>query len=182
MLPAGTLDALLADPTGDLQSILLYHVLDNIVLSADLENNQTATTLFGEDITVTIDGDNVFINGAQVIQADIVTVNGVVHVIDAVLIPTTLSVDDNPNINSLSVFPNPASDQLNVSIDAAVNGRMVVNMLNVAGQTIQSFDLGSNVVGNSRHMLNVSGIPAGFYLLSIELNGTRSIEKVQVVR
>lgn len=182
LLPAGTLDALLADPTGDLQSILLYHVLDNIVLSSDLENNQTATTLFGEDVTVTIEGDDVFINGAQVIQADIVTVNGVVHVIDAVLIPATLSVADNPNINSLAVYPNPASDQLNLSIDAAVNGRMVVNMLTVAGQTVQSFDLGSSVAGSSRHMLNVSGIPAGFYLLSIELNGTRSIEKVQVVR
>lgn len=182
MLPAGLLDELLADPTGDLANVLLYHVLDGIVLSSDLSPGQTAATLFGETITVTFEGENIFINDAQVTTADIVTVNGVVHVINTVLIPTTLSVDDNPNINSLSVYPNPASDQLNLSIDAAVNGRMVVNMLSVAGQTIKSFDLGSNVAGSSRHMLNVSGVPAGFYLLSIELNGTRSIEKVQVLR
>ncbi|MEL6719202.1 MAG: BACON domain-containing carbohydrate-binding protein, partial [Bacteroidota bacterium] len=86
-LPEGTLDALLADPSGDLTSILLYHVLSGKVLSTDLSDGLTATTLLGEDITVTINDDGVFINGAQVTMADIETDNGVVHVIDAVLLP-----------------------------------------------------------------------------------------------
>jgi uncharacterized surface protein with fasciclin (FAS1) repeats len=84
-LPAGVLDALLADPSGELTSILLYHVLSGTVLSTDLSDGQTATTLLGEDITVTINGDGVFINDAQVIIADLVADNGVVHVIDAIL-------------------------------------------------------------------------------------------------
>jgi uncharacterized surface protein with fasciclin (FAS1) repeats len=84
-LPAGVLDALLADPSGELTSILLYHVLSGTVLSADLTDGQTATTLLGEDITVTINGTGVFINDAQVIVADLVADNGVVHVIDAIL-------------------------------------------------------------------------------------------------
>jgi uncharacterized surface protein with fasciclin (FAS1) repeats len=89
ILPAGVLDALLADPSGDLTSILLYHVLSGTVLSTDLSDGQTATTLLGEDITVTINGAGVFINDAQVIIADLVADNGVVHVIDAILMPPT---------------------------------------------------------------------------------------------
>lgn len=90
-LPAGVLDALLADPSGELTSILLYHVLSGTVLSTDLSDGQVATTLLGEDITVTIDGSNVFINDAQVIIADLVADNGVVHVIDAILSPAPAS-------------------------------------------------------------------------------------------
>jgi transforming growth factor-beta-induced protein len=90
-LPAGVLDALLADPSGDLTTILLYHVLSGTVLSTDLSDGQTATTLLGEDITVTIEGSNVFINDAQVIIADLVADNGVVHVIDAILSPAPAS-------------------------------------------------------------------------------------------
>ncbi|MEM9884724.1 MAG: fasciclin domain-containing protein, partial [Bacteroidota bacterium] len=87
-LPEGVLDALLEGPTSDLANILLYHVLNARVLSSDLSDGQTATTLLGEDITVTIDADgNIFINDAQVTAADILADNGVVHVIDAVLLP-----------------------------------------------------------------------------------------------
>ena len=59
------------------------------VLSTDLADGATATTLIGEDVTVTINDDGIFINDAQVTVADIVTDNGVVHVIDAVLLPPT---------------------------------------------------------------------------------------------
>ena len=87
-LPAGVVDALIADPNGALTNVLLYHVLGSTVLSTDLSDGQIATTLNGLDITVTITGGNVFINDAQVIIADIIASNGVVHVIDAVLVPT----------------------------------------------------------------------------------------------
>ncbi len=51
---------LLEDPTGDLADILLYHVVSGKVMSTDLSDGQTATTLLGKDITVTINGDGVF--------------------------------------------------------------------------------------------------------------------------
>jgi uncharacterized surface protein with fasciclin (FAS1) repeats len=87
---AGTLGAtaedLLALP--NLADILLYHVVGAQVLSTDLADGATATTLLGEDVTVSIECDgSIFINDAQVTVADIVTDNGVVHVIDAVLLP-----------------------------------------------------------------------------------------------
>ena len=93
-LPQEVIDALLADPTGDLTDILLYHVLSGQALSSDLMDGMTATTLNGKDITVTINDDGVFINDAQVTVADIQADNGVVHVIDAVLIPPTVTVVD----------------------------------------------------------------------------------------
>ncbi|TVR41664.1 MAG: fasciclin domain-containing protein, partial [Cryomorphaceae bacterium] len=86
-LPDGLIDDLLADPSGLLTDILLYHVVGSVALSTDLSDGQMITTLNGADVTVTFDGGNVFINDAQVILADIVTDNGVVHVIDAVLVP-----------------------------------------------------------------------------------------------
>ncbi|MBN1790459.1 MAG: fasciclin domain-containing protein, partial [Bacteroidales bacterium] len=86
-LPAGTIEALLEDPTGDLADILLYHVATGKVMSGDLSDGQEITTLLGKDVTVTINEDGVFINDAKVILADLLADNGVVHVIDAVLIP-----------------------------------------------------------------------------------------------
>lgn len=86
LLPAGTIEALLADPTGLLTDILLYHVVQAYALSSGLSDGMMLTTMLGQDVTVEING-GVFINGAQVIVADIETPNGVVHVIDAVLLP-----------------------------------------------------------------------------------------------
>ena len=87
-LPEGTVETLLADPTGDLADILLYHALGAEVLSTSLEAEQTVTMLNGDEATVTVSDSTVMINGvATVIAADITADNGVVHVIDAVLLP-----------------------------------------------------------------------------------------------
>ena len=95
MLPEGTLDAVLAD-NELLTSILTYHVVGGTALSTDLVDGTMVETLNGGSATVTIDTNGVFINDAQVVVADIVADNGVVHVIDAVLLPvveTTTVVD-----------------------------------------------------------------------------------------
>ncbi len=86
-LPEGLVETLLMDPTGDLATILTYHVLGADVRSTDLSDGLTATTLQGQDVTVSINENGIFINDAQVILADILAENGVVHVIDAVLVP-----------------------------------------------------------------------------------------------
>jgi len=85
-LPAGTIDALLADPAGQLTDILLYHVVSGKVMAADVVNLSSATAVSGRILPIdTTDG--VKVAGAKVIITDIECSNGVIHVIDTVMIP-----------------------------------------------------------------------------------------------
>ncbi len=86
-LPAGTVDALLADPTGDLTQILLYHVVPGKVMAADVTDGMEAETLQGGVVTFSVADGSVKINDANIVATDIETSNGVIHVIDAVLLP-----------------------------------------------------------------------------------------------
>jgi len=86
-LPEGTLEALLADPQGQLTQILLYHVVPGKVMSTDLSDGMTAETLQGSPVTFSIKDGVVKVNDATVIAADIEASNGVIHVIDAVILP-----------------------------------------------------------------------------------------------
>ena len=85
-LPAGTVEALLKDiPT--LKNILLYHVVAGAVKSEDVVKLTSADTAAGKPVTVKVEDGKVFINKSQVVIVDIQTANGIVHVIDAVLLP-----------------------------------------------------------------------------------------------
>jgi len=83
----GTLDALLADPTGDLTQILLYHVVPGKVMSTDLSDGLEAETLQGAPVTFTISDSGAMVNDANIVAADIEVANGVIHVIDSVIVP-----------------------------------------------------------------------------------------------
>ena len=112
LLPAGTVAALLAD-IPQLTAILKHHVVGATVMSSALSNNQVVTTLLGTDVTVTITGGNVYIDNAMVTFADIIADNGVVHVIDAVLLPPT------PSNSIYDIVSNSADHTtLKVAIDA----------------------------------------------------------------
>ena len=85
-LPEGTVEALLEDiPT--LTQILLYHVVAGDVRAADVVTLESAETLQGGSVSITAEDGEVRINGALVVIADVVASNGVIHVIDAVLLP-----------------------------------------------------------------------------------------------
>jgi uncharacterized surface protein with fasciclin (FAS1) repeats len=87
-LPAGTVDGLLKpEKKADLTGILTYHVVSGSVKAADLKDGQKVKTLQGGELTVSIKDGKVMINGANVTAADLTGSNGVVHVIDAVLMP-----------------------------------------------------------------------------------------------
>jgi uncharacterized surface protein with fasciclin (FAS1) repeats len=87
-LPPGVLQALLKpENIQDLAKVLTYHVAEGEVLAADLKNGQHIKTLEGQDVNITISGSQVSVNQAKVIQADVFAVNGVVHVINEVLLP-----------------------------------------------------------------------------------------------
>jgi uncharacterized surface protein with fasciclin (FAS1) repeats len=88
-LPADTLEGLLNDKT-KLKKVLLYHVVAGAVKAADVIKLSEAKTVQGEIVTIVVGADGVKVNGANVIKTDIEASNGVIHVIDAVIIPKDL--------------------------------------------------------------------------------------------
>ena len=90
-LPEGTLDGLLAD-TDALATVLTYHVVPGKVLAADVVGLTSATSVQGEDIAIeVVDGGVVLNGGSNVTATDVEAANGVVHVIDQVILPPSLS-------------------------------------------------------------------------------------------
>lgn len=84
-LPAGTLDALLKNPDA-LKSVLLQHVLPGRVMAADVAKLKTARTALGQAVTIDV-SKGVRVDAATVVKADIAASNGVIHVIDTVILP-----------------------------------------------------------------------------------------------
>ncbi len=85
-LPRGTVDKLM-DDVSRLKEILLYHVLPGKIAASEVTGMQDAETAMGEPVAVWVSGDRVMINDATVIEPDIHASNGVIHVIDRVIIP-----------------------------------------------------------------------------------------------
>ena len=86
-LPEGTVDTLLLPENKDqLTAILTYHVIEGKVMSTDLTDDMAATTVQGTDVMIDLD-DGVMVNDATVTTPDIEASNGVIHVIDTVLMP-----------------------------------------------------------------------------------------------
>ncbi|MBD2119419.1 fasciclin domain-containing protein [Trichocoleus sp. FACHB-262] len=89
-LPAGTLEALLKPENKEtLVKILTYHVVPGEVTSSQLKSGEV-TTVEGSPVTVNVDGGGVMVNKATVVQPDIQASNGVIHVVDTVILPPTL--------------------------------------------------------------------------------------------
>jgi uncharacterized surface protein with fasciclin (FAS1) repeats len=86
-LPAGTLDSLLADPEA-LKKILLYHVVAGEVTADQVVGLTSADSVEGAPIAISVKGGSVFLNdSAKVVTTDVMASNGVIHVIDAVILP-----------------------------------------------------------------------------------------------
>jgi uncharacterized surface protein with fasciclin (FAS1) repeats len=86
-LPAGTVEDLLKPENKEkLVSILTYHVVPGAVMSTDLTEGMKAATVNGAEVTITLEG-GAKVNGAVISTADIVATNGVIHVIDSVILP-----------------------------------------------------------------------------------------------
>lgn len=87
-LPKGTVEALLKDKEA-LTNILLYHVVSGKVMSGDVVKLNSAETVQGSSVKIKVIDGKVMINDAQVVSADVNASNGVIHVIDTVILPPT---------------------------------------------------------------------------------------------
>ncbi len=85
-LPPGALDELLKDPA-KLKAVLTYHVVSGNVMAADVVKMTSAKTVEGADVTISAMGGKVKVNNANVVKTDIKCTNGVIHVIDTVIMP-----------------------------------------------------------------------------------------------
>lgn len=87
-LPAGTVEELLKPENKEkLQAVLTYHVVAGKVAAADVVKLSSATTVNGADVSISVDGGNVGINDSTVVMADVMASNGIIHVVDTVLLP-----------------------------------------------------------------------------------------------
>ena len=166
-LPSGTIEILLADPTGTLAQILLYHVVGAQALSTDLTDGQTITTLLGQDITVTIGMNGVMINNATVVVADITATNGVVHVIDTVLLPQIANSVLTTEIKKLKI-QNPIAENINIPS----NGDSNVQIFSTTGQVVYSQNFNGAIDIDTRNL------SSGTYLLKVEAEDFNGVTKI----
>merc|ERR1711957_220808 len=123
-LPAGTLDSLMKpENKATLVDILTYHVVGAAALSTDLSDGQMIGTVEGKSVTVHI-GDGININDATVVMADVMATNGVVHVVDGVLLPTAPANGPTMNIVELA----QSVDTLSTLVAAVVAGDLVTTL------------------------------------------------------
>jgi len=96
-LPAGTVESLLANPK-KLASILTFHVVPGKVMAADILKAKGAkpATVNGQSLNVVVSDGKVLVNGANVVAADVAATNGVIHVIDTVLLPSAARTPVGP--------------------------------------------------------------------------------------
>jgi uncharacterized surface protein with fasciclin (FAS1) repeats len=85
-LPKGTVEGLLEDKKA-LQNVLTYHVVAGKVTAADVVKLSEAMTVQGQKVSITVKDGSVYVDGAKVIATDIMTSNGVIHVLDSVILP-----------------------------------------------------------------------------------------------
>ncbi len=86
-LPRGSLQQLMANPTGQLTDIVRYHVVKGKLMAADLSDGLQATTLQGKPVRFSVSGNTIKINGYRVLTKDIQASNGVIHIIETVILP-----------------------------------------------------------------------------------------------
>ena len=172
-LPEGTLDALLADPDA-LANILTYHVLGSAVtVSAAAElAGTTVETLNGGEVALTARGADLYVNEAKVVAYDIEASNGVIHVIDTVLLPVDLTPSAltiaeiavaDENFETL-VGESNENDSRVTNLETLLytpdgNNLVVGNGLlnNVVGGAEVYFGTGNTAVGGNAMLLNISG-------------------------
>jgi hypothetical protein len=114
----------------------------------------------------------VMVNNASVTLADVSSQNGVVHVIDKVLIPGTASIDES-EIISFEMYPNPASSFVVIESNQSVI--LNAEVINNAGQTVKTFKINANETE-----LNISDLPVGNYVVSIQTIDGVAIKKLVI--
>ncbi len=175
-LPEGLLEELLSNPAGDLTDVLNYHVVPALTLYANqLDTGDLLSTLNGENLLIAEDNGFITVNQAFITLADLNAANGVVHVIDAVLLPT--SITDGTATESLaalgfSVYPNPSEGLIQIELE---DNTANIEVLDINGQLLYT-----NPTMTNQHQIDLSHFVSGVYLLKININNQTYFHKIVV--
>ena len=126
-LPSGTVETLLREESQDaLKQILLYHVVEGKVTADQVTGMDEAETLQGEALQITTEGDRVMLNGnVRIVRTDLMASNGVIHVIDTVMIPTGGdAANDSSTPAATPGAADPASPEVPAGGDPGMGGGM----------------------------------------------------------
>ena len=156
----------------NLQDILLYHVLGDTISSGNIATG-TATALNGETLNISVQ-TSVMVNDATVTTADVYASNGIIHIIDGVLLPISTSIEEIDNLDIL-VYPNPAANQLNISLSS--DELLDLTLLDLNGKIVLS-----RTVSDFSNTIDISRIDAGLYFLRIGNNQNYSTTKIQITK
>ena len=156
-----TVTGLLASP--NLSEILQHHVVAGLYMAADLPEGTILSSLIGDDLLFTImEGtDMVHVNDAMVMVPDLTADNGVVHVIDAVLLPTISGIEEAEKGLALQLFPNPVSQDM-VQLTGNWDAGSTLVVCDASGRLVFSQPMSSGT-----HAWNVEGLPAGMYSATV---------------
>jgi uncharacterized surface protein with fasciclin (FAS1) repeats len=152
----------------NLTTVLLYHVVAGTVASTDLTNG-TVNTLADLDVTVNITG-GVTINNSNVTLADVAAFNGIVHVIDRVLVPggSPVSIDDFDNV-TITAYPNPSST--------------VVSFTGLEKAELSIVDINGSVVFTGKYTgnpIDISDLSSGMYFIYISSEQNTAVVRLSV--
>jgi uncharacterized surface protein with fasciclin (FAS1) repeats len=125
-IPMDQLDALMANKM-QLTPILAYHVVPGEVMSTDMNNGMMVKTVQGDNLTISLSNGDVMVNDAKVVQADIVCINGVIHVIDTVLMPRVAAKTSNLNLSKSNINRIKTNSTNNATKSIAVSDSGVVS-------------------------------------------------------
>jgi transforming growth factor-beta-induced protein len=160
-----------------LEAVLQMHVLAGKVMSTDLSEGLKAQTLLGQELTFSlVDGAKVIDpNGrvSNIVAVDIEAQNGVVHVIDKVILVdlTPTSVTNLEQI-SFDFYPNPANVYITVRTDEIGSS---LRIMDISGKLMHA-----EQIWNSSQRVDLNGVKSGVYFISIEGEGKRAIQKLIV--
>ncbi|MBT8327178.1 MAG: fasciclin domain-containing protein, partial [Bacteroidia bacterium] len=148
----------------NLTDVLLYHVVEGKINSSSLTNGPV-TTLSGSSISVDI-SNGVMINTSNVTLADVDADNGIVHVIDEVLLASSASVKET-TIGNLSVYPNPAQNRITINSPESIITS--IRILNTQG--VEVMNTASSSFSTTMDITNLS---PGIYMLDIASDDKRA--------
>ncbi|WP_184174681.1 fasciclin domain-containing protein, partial [Rhabdobacter roseus] len=149
-------------------------------------NGQRAATLQGEEVEVAVFGnfDLIKVNNSNVVLADVEASNGLIHVIDEVLLPPMIMMASVGRISIENVYPNPVVDRLNISVTTPQTTELKLSLYRGG----ESLTPGSGQLFRQQRMevasgaslvdFDTSNIPAGVYILHLETGSTRKVVRI----